>query len=196
MASTALDIWHTSRTARLDRLQLTHAAIGGMGAGHRLVTEELNHALILRLAAEFQGFARDLHNEAAETIGAELASGVAARERALLHAFTSSRRLGRGNATADTLRYDFQLLGLDLWDELEQRYPAQRPRWRERLEWLNTARNGLAHSDPERIERVVNAGWPPTLRSARRWRSTLEQLAVGMDRVTGEHIAQVFGTTA
>lgn len=58
MSSAALTSWRTDRAARLDRLVAAHAAVGGAGPGRRWVTEELNHALILRLASEFQGFAR------------------------------------------------------------------------------------------------------------------------------------------
>lgn len=47
-----------------------------------------------------------------------------------------------------------------------------------------------------RLDRLVAAGWPITLQSARRWRSTLDALAAGLDRVTGEHLWQVFGATA
>jgi hypothetical protein len=34
--------------------------VRGANSGRRWITDELNHALILRLAAEFQGFARHL----------------------------------------------------------------------------------------------------------------------------------------
>jgi hypothetical protein len=69
MTSVALNAWRSTRAGRLDRLRSAHTAIGGSGRGRRWVTEELNHALVLRLAAEFQGFARDLHEESSPVIG-------------------------------------------------------------------------------------------------------------------------------
>jgi hypothetical protein len=55
--------WASARTDRIKRLRAAHQTLGGTGPGRRWVTDELNHALILRLASEFQGFARDLHDE-------------------------------------------------------------------------------------------------------------------------------------
>jgi hypothetical protein len=196
MTSVALQAWRSTRANRLDRLQSAHTAIGGSGPGRRWVTEELNHALILRPAAEFQGFARDLHNEVAAGIASALAGGVPERDDVLMRAFTTTRRLNRGNAGPDVLKHDLGLLGLELWTMLERRNPTRASQWRERLARLNEARNGLAHSDQQKIESIVAAGWPLTLRSVRRWRSTLDLLATGVDRVAGEHLRQVFGVGA
>lgn len=196
MPSTALLAWRAERATRLDRLVSAHATVGGSGPGRRWLTEELNHALVLRLAAEFQGFARDLHNEAAAAIVFSLAAGDPQRERVLTNTFTTTRRLDRGNADPEVLRHDFELLGVELWLSLQQRFPARAGQWRKRLALLTEARNGLAHADRRKIERVVAAGWPITLQSARRWRSTLDALATGLDRVTGERLCQIFGATA
>ncbi|MGH3681941.1 MAG: hypothetical protein ACRDT2_17030, partial [Natronosporangium sp.] len=113
MPSIALHDWRTRRADRLTRLQAAHATVGGTGPGRRWLTEELNHALVLRLAAEFQGFARDLHTEAAKAVAASLAAGIPSREQALQRAFLTARRLDRGNATETALAHDFGLLGLD-----------------------------------------------------------------------------------
>jgi hypothetical protein len=64
MVSAALSEWRSRRDAKLRNLLDAHIAVGGSGAGRRWATEELNHALVLRLASEFQGFCRDLHEEA------------------------------------------------------------------------------------------------------------------------------------
>ncbi|MGH3682151.1 MAG: hypothetical protein ACRDT2_18090, partial [Natronosporangium sp.] len=85
---------------------------------------------------------------------------------------------------------------LDLWPGLQRRFPTRSRRWRQQLAGLNDARNGLAHADPQRLTRVVAAGWPLTLQSVRRWRSMLDGLATGMDHVTGDHLHRVFGTRA
>jgi hypothetical protein len=61
VASKALALWRTERTRHLDELLGAHRLVGGTGRGRRWRTSALNEALVLRLAAEFQGFARDLH---------------------------------------------------------------------------------------------------------------------------------------
>jgi hypothetical protein len=196
MTSVALNAWRSTRAGRLDRLQSVHTAIGGAGPGRRWVTEELNHALVLRLAAEFQGFARDLHAEASRAIATSLAADSRQREDALTWLLLSTRRLSRGNANPDVLAHDFGLLGMKLWPKLQQCYPVRAGQWRQRLHKLNEARNGLAHDDGQKIDGVAGAGWPLTLRSIKRWRSTLDGLTAGMDRVVAEHVHQVFGVRA
>lgn len=64
MVSAALTQWRTGRASKLSNLLSAHVAVGGSKAGRRWATEELNHAIVLRLASEFQGFCRDLHDEA------------------------------------------------------------------------------------------------------------------------------------
>jgi hypothetical protein len=196
MTSTALRAWRSQRAERLDRLVSAHATVGGSGPGRRWLTEELNHALVLRLATEFQGFARDLHDEASDAIASALSAGVPERGETLIALFSTTRRLNRGNASPDVLAHDFGLFGMRLWEDLQQRFPTRASQWQERLLLLNSARNGLAHADTQRIEKVVNAGWPPTLQSVRRWRSTLEALSTGIDHATGEHLDRVFGSRA
>jgi hypothetical protein len=61
VTSAALRNWKTDRAAHLDRLLAARRALRGMN--RRWVTDELNHSLILRMASEFQGFARELHDE-------------------------------------------------------------------------------------------------------------------------------------
>lgn len=53
--------WIGQRQARLAELFAAHATIGGSGRGRRWRTSQLNWALTLRIAGEFQGYARDLH---------------------------------------------------------------------------------------------------------------------------------------
>jgi hypothetical protein len=54
--------WRKERSERLDELLHAHQSVGGPSRGRRWRTATLNEALLLRLAAEFQGFARDLHD--------------------------------------------------------------------------------------------------------------------------------------
>lgn len=85
---------------------------------------------------------------------------------------------------------------MSLWDDLRRHHPRRGRQWHDRLALLNGMRNGLAHADDQRVAGVVAAGWPLTLHSARRWRGTLDGLAVGVDRVVYEHLRREFGVTA
>jgi hypothetical protein len=192
VTSKALSTWQSARAARLDRLEAAHAAVGGSGPGRRWLTEELNHALILRMAAEFQGYARDLHEEAGRAVAAALAPDDPALQATVVLPYQLGRRLDRSNADPNALDHDFGMFGLDVWEKLERRSPTRSRRWRQRLALLNQARNGLAHADDQKVARVEAAGWPLTLRAARRWRGTLDGLATAMDRVVLDHVNSTF----
>lgn len=64
MPSRALAEWRGRRSDELDELLAAHAAVGGTGRGRRYATEQVNRAYALAVAAQFQGFCRDLHSEA------------------------------------------------------------------------------------------------------------------------------------
>lgn len=193
MTSAALEAWRTSRSLRLDRLREAHAAFAGTGPGRRWRTDELNHSLVLRLASEFQGFVRDLHDETINVVVSQLASSDAGQQLVLRIPYTAARKLDQGNAEPGRLGYDFGLFGMRLWPELTARYPGRAGKWNKRLELLNKARNGLAHDDARKVAEVVAAGWPMTLRSVDRWRRALDGLAQGMDHVVSEHLRTLFG---
>ena len=65
----------------------------------------------------------------------------------------------------------------------------------QKLAALNMARNGIAHDDSAKITRVQSDGWPLTLRSVDHWKSSLDGLARGMDRVVGRHLKLMYGTS-
>jgi hypothetical protein len=65
---------------------------------------------------------------------------------------------------------------MQLWADLESRYPARCATWNRTLEILNTARNGIAHDDRSKLARARASGWPMTLQSVSRWRSALNGL--------------------
>jgi hypothetical protein len=146
---------------------------------------------VLRLATEFQGFARDLHDEASYALVTALAPNDPVRQQQLRVPYQCARRLDRGNASPDALHQDFRLFDLLLWERLGLTHPARSRQWRSRLTLLNEARNGLAHSDGQKVARVVAAGWPVAIRSVRRWRSTLDALATAMDSVVGDHFGRM-----
>jgi hypothetical protein len=195
MASASFTTWSAARADRIKRLRAAHEAFGGTGPGRRWVTDELNHALILRLASEFQGFARDLHDEAGLFVARSLAPGNQQLQDSLRIPYTLHRKMNQGNADPGTLGNDFGLFGMVLWGALQARYPAHATGWNHKLSALNMARNGIAHDDSAKITRVQSGGWPLTLRSVDRWKSSLDGLARGMDRVVGGHLKLMYGTS-
>lgn len=193
MPSAALERWRTDRAVLLDDLFAAHGQVGGTGAGRRWTTAELNRALLLRIAAQFQGFAKDLHQEAAVTFGSLAQPSDPAIARVIAVGLQTKRELDRGNAQESTLASDFGRFGLKLWDEMEARHARSAGR-REHLKWFNMARNGLAHDDVQMIAKVEGAGYRIDLVWLRRWRGALDGLAGTMDEVLATHLARLFKT--
>jgi hypothetical protein len=194
MPSGSLTTWDSARTERIKRLRAAHHALGGAARGRRWVTDELNQALILRLASEFQGFARDLHDEAGVFVTGRLAPGNRQLQDVLQLPYTVSRKLNQGNADPGTLGNDFGLFGLGLWTALQSRYPARAKGWNQKLAALNMARNGIVHFNVAKIARVQADGRPLTLQSVDRWKAALDGLTQGIDRVVDGHLKLVYGT--
>lgn len=187
MSSNALKSWRDERAARLDGLVAAHQRIGGSTAGRRLQTEQLNWALILRLAAEFQGFTRELHDLGAEAIAADFSGpmvGVVQRSLVL------DRQLDRGNAQPSALGADFGRFGIDWWPELTKR-DARTTGRQQHLDVLNRARNAIVHSLPGKLVQLESEGHPATLVTVEKWRRGLNALAATMDEVLASHIAQL-----
>jgi len=193
MSSASLSTWASARTDRIKRLRAAHQALAGTGPGRRWVTEELNHALILRLASEFQGFARDLHDETGVFVARCLAPGNLQLQDVLLLPYAVNRKLNQGNADPGTLGNDFSMFGIVLWMALQARYQTRAKEWNQKLAALNMARNGIVHDDGAKVARVQADGWPLTLQSVDRWKSALDGLTQGMDRVVGGHLKLAYG---
>jgi hypothetical protein len=195
MPSSSLSTWASARTDRVTRLRAAHQALGGTGPGRRWVTDELNQALILRLASEFQGFARDLHDEAGLFVAECVAPGNLDVQDSLRIPYTYSRKLNQGNADPGTLGSDFGLFGIPLWAGLQARYQDRAKDWNRKLAALNMARNGIVHDDAAKVARAQADGWPFTLRSVDRWKGALDGLARGMDQVVSGQLKLVYGTS-
>jgi len=188
VTSAAHSEWQGSRAKRLQRLFDAHAAAEGSGApGRRWRTEQINWSLALLLAAEFQGFARDLHDEAGYSFAVFAAQGNQTLETILKARMTQNRQLDRGNANPGNLGNDFKILGVDLWDELKTRWPRMTVKWNKSLTDLNKARNAIAHSQSGTLGALrVN------LDTIRTWRSSLDGLADKMDDVVAWHLTDLF----
>lgn len=191
MPSAAYAQWSGTRKKKLDELFAAHSTVGGRGPGRRWRTTQLNWAITLRLAGEFQGFSRDLHDEAADILCSPVTDpGLSAVLRSGL---SRSRKLDKGNAQPAALGNDFSYLGISLWPALKNANPRAAT-WNSDLDSLNTARNAIAHDDQDEFLKLQNLGrYPITLQVIKRWRRSLDALAGTMDDVVGDYLAGFLG---
>ena len=193
MPSDAYVDWTGQRRARLAELFAAHATIGGSGRGRRWRTSQLNWALTLRLAGEFQGYARDLHTLAVGHFVTSVARGNAALSNVLQVLLTTNRALDRQNATPSSLGSDFGRFGLELWPTLGV-VNALALRWRASLEALNQARNAIAHANEDELDTLGRAGYPMRLDTIKLWHRDIDRLAGTMDDVVGDYLDRLLGT--
>jgi hypothetical protein len=191
MPSTAYRRWRTVRTAALDEIAHAHVAVGGAGPGRRHATLQLNRAYTVLLAAEFQGFCRDLHTDCVDHYLGVLTPPVA-MGNTLRAEFMRGRQLDRGNAQPGSLGADYGRLGIDFWDELTRHDPAT-TRWKDDLELLNEWRNAITHQDftSPRLSGTMNL----RLAQVKRWRASCRSLAHVMDKVMSRHLHALTGTS-
>jgi hypothetical protein len=145
------------------------------------------------LAGEFQGFCRDLHDEAGDFFVGILApdSTVAS----ILHfQLNLDRKLDRANARPETLQDDFVRFGIDVRKEINTANPLEGPIWWAGLAKLNVARNAIAHSNHAVLVKLQNEGYPVNQPTVLRWRSQLDGLARTMDDVVATALDAVLGT--
>ncbi len=114
MPSASLSRWESKRVAELDEIEDAHKVIGGSGRGRRYATQQINHAYAVLLSSQFQGFCRDLHDEAVDYLVAALQP--VAMRTAVRELLTEGRKIDRGNANAGNLGADYGRLGLKLWE--------------------------------------------------------------------------------
>ena len=57
--SPSLSSWRTRSQAEIDELMDAHRAVGGAGPGRRTATQQIDYALVVQLAAQFQRFCRN-----------------------------------------------------------------------------------------------------------------------------------------
>lgn len=176
----------------LGRLARCAPSIGGTGVGRRWRTEQINWALVLRLAAEFQGFVRDLYWAGVEVFVSNTARGDPRLSGILESLLTRNLKIDRGNATREAIEDAFDRLGLDWWRDLERRDKRTRQRL-EQLERLNRARNAIAHAQPSALEDLRDEGYPLTLATVMTWRQALNALTVSMDGELADHFRRLFG---
>jgi hypothetical protein len=192
MSSLAYARWTGYRAEMLDQLMSAHAAVEGSGRGRRWRTEQLNWALTMRLAGEFQGFCRDLHDDAVDFF--EVTVSPSPTVASVIHALlTANRKLDKGNAHPGALQQDFELLGLDLKSGIFAASPARGlTRW-VALGKLNEARNAIAHANHAKLITLRQEGYPIVKRTILTWRSQLDALAETMDDVVARSLGTLLG---
>jgi hypothetical protein len=194
VGSIALAEWKTLRSQRINDLLDAHSRVGGTGPGRRWRTEQLNWALILRVAAEFQGYCRALHDLAADEFASEATQINLLVPTVIRLRFTEGRRLDVGNARPSSLGSDFGRFGFELWPSLNRRWPGTADGWKRRLEVLNDARNAIAHDDRGKMTKLAAEGYPLSrLKTIRGLRSSVDGLARAMDDVVADHLHKLLG---
>ncbi len=193
MSSKALNRWQTVRLQALAEVENAHRAVGGTGPGRRYATSRLNRAYIVLLAAEWQGFCRELHSEAADAV-ANAVQDPALRVP-IRAAFTSMRRMDRGNADAADVGGDFSKFGMSFWTDvqaLDKRNPGRQTRLRQLYVWRNTIVHDSVTLTPDDAKLVADS--KPTLDWAHVWRDSCAALATQVDRAVGRYVGKVIGT--
>ncbi len=152
----------------------------------------MNEALVLRLAAEFQGFASDLHDAACDVFAAWTVQGNPAVEHVVRSRLREGRDLDRGNAHPGSIGKDFGRFGFEVWPALALR-DSSSSRHNQSLDRLNAARNALAHADEAAMAALRSEGFPLVLRTYQRWRHDLDALAGNLDAEVGAQLARLFG---
>ena len=146
----------------------------------------------MRLAAEFQGFARELHDLACDLFASWTAPGRPAVESVVRTRLREGRELDRGNAHPGSIGRDFGRFGFDVWPALASR-DSSSARHNQSLERPNTARNAVAHDDAAALDDLRGQGFPLVLRTYHRWRRDLDALAGNLDAEVSHQLGRLFG---
>ena len=197
--SIALGGWLGDRQTSIARIAQAHANIGEVdGPGRPLeIGRPLAHAYIMRMIAEFQGFARDLFDLAAEHL-VTVADPPPQMNALLTAAIIRGRSIDSGNATMAALRTDFGRLGIR---NLEGKLAALDSHWDAdnggtdpaRLNALISLRNALAHGNQRQVDEQRRQGHPDNLSWARSQLPVLNRAAKAIDHVVWEHLRSSTG---
>jgi hypothetical protein len=186
------------RRRNIDTLAAAHAAVGEVdGPGRPLqIGRPLGHAYILQIVAEFQGFARDLHDLAVERM-VDLSGVLAPYIPLMTEAASLGRQIDSGNAGLRSLQVDFRRVGLH---GLQGQLAAANPKWsapggsdKQAYEDLILLRNALAHGNQAQLDELRSRSLADTVTWARQRLPALNRIARKFDRVVWEHLLQSFG---
>lgn len=188
MSSASLTKWRRERSAALDEIVSAHQSLGSGGPGRRVATQQINHAYTVLLAAQFQGFCRDLHSECTEHLVQHI--GPLSFRTNLRTLLNRGRKLDRGNASVGNVGSDFGCFICNFWDEVRKLDKRNLVR-QNLLDELNEWRNAIAHQDFTK----VGGGLRLQLQTVAKWRNACGRLAVTFDRVLDQHLAALTGVS-
>jgi hypothetical protein len=190
MTSAALATWRQVGLERLAELEHAHVKLAGTGPGRRWGTTQLNRSLFLALVGQFQGFCRDLHDEAVDVYVSHASLSQQDNIRRLL---TQGRKLDTGNPRRSTLGDDFGRLDMQLIGEVRaQSITAERNL--EALDRVVDFRNGIAHGNEAQISQLEAAGTIKATKASYQVHCrALDRLAGTIDYVVAEQLARAFG---
>lgn len=193
MTSLAKGEWDTTARSRLEELENVHVAAHGTNRGRRWGTEQLNRSMFLTLAAQFQTYCRDLHDEAVEVhvVNANPHQGAVLRKL-----LTQGRKLDVGNPRTDALENDFSRLGFKLLPALRAQGSRTAARL-DRLDVLIDFRNLVSHGQEASIRAfLASHDIAATLGAFRRYRRSLNALVGTMDRAVSAELSAGLQITA
>lgn len=189
----ALEAWQTTRRQALDSLVLARQTIGTNYSDHSAsvgIVGNIDRALYPLLAAEFQGFCRDLHGETVAAIIDEAAWPTEQLSRVSAVAMQDKRGLDRKNPASSVIGDDFRSLGLPLWQRVQAAHPEDYPDWRQSLDTLVNIRNAVSHSDRKRLTEF-SAQWQLAFAYWQSTREDLDMLAIAMASAVRTYLTEI-----
>ena len=190
MSSLSLQLWRTDRTAALREVQDAHVSIGGAGRGRRYATQQINHAYVMLLSGQFQGFCRDLHTECVDYLAGTIPN--VPLQAIFLAEARRDRKLDKGNPSPSNIGSDFNRLGVRFWDAVKLLNRRNEERQQD-LETLNLWRNAIAHQDFNPAS--LGGRSRVQLAEVRRWHRACDELALASDTVMQTHLTRFLGTS-
>jgi hypothetical protein len=159
-----------------------------------VAVEQLRLMPAVALAAEWQGFIRDLYHDAVEAVTAAMSERETEPLARLLRvSLTRRRRVGRANADQSALSDDFGQLGLlGLWARLHKRTPNAQD-LRGVLADVMAARNAVAHGSEPQPDALEARGIRVDVDTVHRWQVALDNLATALDALVAEHVGTPTG---
>ena len=189
MPSLSLQKWLAERAVALGDVESAHRSVRGSGPGARAAIQQINQAYALLLAAQFQGFCRDLHSKCADLFVLPVTDPDLSDM--LRDNLVFGRKIDRGNPNAGNLGSDFNRFSFVFWSLVDAHRPQNSDR-KAALEELNDWRNAIAHQDFPTS--MLRAGRPNlTLAQVQSWRKACDGLARSFDDVLHGHLQTLTG---
>ncbi|MEV6479191.1 hypothetical protein [Streptomyces sp. NPDC051576] len=196
MTSVALADWNAKRAASIDLAWQMHsmqvAAPSPAGSGWEV--EQALAVVLQRMATEFQGFCRALHDEASEFFASTAAQGNLDLESTLRKLLTRARGLDSGNAQSKSISQDYSRFGFIFWQAM-QVADGRAGAWPEELAKFNEMRNAVAHDDTAKMYSLNSKGYALDAPTLQNWHTMLDDIATLMDDVVSLSLSALLGVS-